>query len=378
MLVVPVPQGTWSVQISAEGYQPTSSTTDPNVGKVDGLIAYDDSSEGWNIGIGKNVAISNNRADNTWKYGHPDLEVNSCHFNQKQCLERDGIISFHIETTGEDANFFLVSPPVQKLSKYNYAVSYGAWTDRDMEIGLITITLDQKLGSAHAREVRAGHSGAETFYTLVQPPVKENTETQPLQIEAAAAQAQKSSESEDSSDSEQEPVLGVPVGEDPFDVPGKSFQPGDRIVVDEPFRMPDTYARDRREHLLRDRDPLAYTVEKENRGPSPPIEEDPWKHVRSFQENKPSKPKLSVSGESQTTLRTGSLRPREAAPSNLRPKSVSPPRTTTSKSLFGGFGKKTDSRLAQLTSTQLYEYRMIKNSRGITAAEEYLRSLGLK
>nr|QBY26423.1 P5 protein [Brassica yellows virus] len=180
MYVFPVPEGAWSVEISTEGYQPTASTTDPNKGKVDGMIAYsDDQSEVWNVGINQNCNITNLKADNSWKYGHPDMEINNCHFNQGQVLEMDGTVSFHVETTGANASFFLVGPAVQKLSKYNYAVSYGAWTDRDMELGLITVSLDEKdesRGSALKRPRRAGHSKAVSTWETINLPEKENSD----------------------------------------------------------------------------------------------------------------------------------------------------------------------------------------------------------
>nr|WEY07686.1 P5 [Brassica yellows virus] len=180
MYVFPVPEGAWSVEISTEGYQPTASTTDPNKGKVDGMIAYsDDQSEVWNVGINQNCNITNLKADNSWKYGHPDMEINNCHFNQGQVLEMDGTISFHVETTGSDASFFLVGPAVQKQSKYNYAVSYGAWTDRDMELGLISVSLDEKdgsRGSAMKRPRREGHSKAVSTWETINLPEKENSE----------------------------------------------------------------------------------------------------------------------------------------------------------------------------------------------------------
>ncbi|QIZ03432.1 ORF5 [Tobacco yellow virus] len=180
MYVFPVPEGAWSVEISTEGYQPTASTTDPNKGKVDGMIAYsDDQSEVWNVGINQNCNITNLKADNSWKYGHPDMEINNCHFNQGQVLEMDGTVSFHVETTGADASFFLVGPAVQKLSKYNYAVSYGAWTDRDMELGLITVSLDEKdesRGSAFKRPSREGHSKAVSTWETINLPEKENSD----------------------------------------------------------------------------------------------------------------------------------------------------------------------------------------------------------
>nr|WQB05956.1 P5 protein [Turnip yellows virus] len=180
MYVFTVPEGTWSVEISTEGYQPTASTTDPNKGKVDGMIAYsDDQSEVWNVGINQNCNITNLKADNSWKYGHPDMEINNCHFNQGQVLEMDGTVSFHVETTGDNASFFLVGPAVQKLSKYNYAVSYGAWTDRDMELGLITVSLDERdesRGSALKRPRREGHSKAVSTWETINLPEKENSE----------------------------------------------------------------------------------------------------------------------------------------------------------------------------------------------------------
>jgi hypothetical protein len=144
MYVIPIPEGVWSVEITCEGEQPTMSTTEPNQGKQDGLIAYsDESGDSWNVGVYRNTKISNNKADNTWKYGHPDMVLNDCHFNNRQCLQRDGVISCHVTTSGPDASIFIVGPPVQKQARYNYAVGYGAWTERDMELGQITVTLDE-------------------------------------------------------------------------------------------------------------------------------------------------------------------------------------------------------------------------------------------
>lgn len=173
MFIFPVPQGKWSVEISTEGYQPTSSTTDPNNGKCDGLIAYsdDDKTDVWNVGVQKNITLSNNKADNTWKYGHPDLEINNCKFNNRQVLERDAYISFHVETTGPNASFFLVAPPVQKTARYNYAVSYGAWTDRMLEFGSVTVALDEHLEGGNSsryirRSPRPGHLESTRTYDL--------------------------------------------------------------------------------------------------------------------------------------------------------------------------------------------------------------------
>nr|QGW58138.1 CP read-through protein [Potato leafroll virus] len=158
-----VPKGQWSVDISCEGYQPTSSTSDPNRGRSDGMIAYSNAdSDYWNVGEADGVKISKLRNDNTYRQGHPELEINSCHFREGQLLERDATISFHVEAP-TDGRFFLVGPAIQKTAKYNYTISYGDWTDRDMELGLITVVLDEHLegtGSANRvrRPPREGHT----------------------------------------------------------------------------------------------------------------------------------------------------------------------------------------------------------------------------
>nr|WCD57908.1 P5 [Barley yellow dwarf virus] len=285
MFYFPIPEGQWSVEISTEGYQATSSTTDPNKGRVDGLIAYDDSSEGWNIGIGNNVEITNNKADNTWKYGHPNLEINSCHFKQQQCLERDGVISCHVKTIGPSATIFVVAPPVQKLSKYNYAVSYGAWTERDMEIGLITVTLDEKRdsGSARRKILRSGLPEA-TNFTLVEHPEKENfgiqtSETPLAPVISPKAQLPTLSDS----DSEDDPLSAAP------DV---GFG-GTRLLVDTDIKtIPDPSVAE------------AFVN-------SAHVGEDPWAEVRAFKsaQRPPRGPSSVASGSISGGSLRGTLRP---------------------------------------------------------------------
>lgn len=305
MFVFPVPVGEWSVEISTEGYQATSSTTDPNKGRIDGLIAYDNSSEGWNIGAGKNVTITNNKADNSWKYGHPDLEINSCHFNQNQVLEKDGIISFHVKATEKEANFFLVAPPVQKISKYNYAVSYGAWTDRDMEFGLITVTLDEKRnsGSPTRKSLRAGHTEVATTTALVAPPEKENFGIQTSETPLVSVTSPKATlPSVSDSDSDDDPLSAAP------DV---GFG-GTRLLVDTDIKT------------VPDPDTAEAFVNSAHVG------NDPWAEVRAFKNAQlpPRGPSSVASG----SLGGGSLR------GNLRPKSEDSRDSSKSKSRKWSFG----------------------------------------
>ncbi|ADW41588.1 read-through protein [Brassica yellows virus] len=271
MYVFPVPEGTWSVEISTEGYQPTASTTDPNKGKVDGMIAYsDDQSEVWNVGINQNCNITNLKADNSWKYGHPDMEINNCHFNQGQVLEMDGTISFHVETTGSDASFFLVGPAVQKQSKYNYAVSYGAWTDRDMELGLISVSLDEKdgsRGSAMKRPRREGHSKAVSTWETINLPEKENSE------KSITSQRQ---------DSKTQPQQGFSdAGSE--DNKEWDFTPGTRMFLPEDFEEPREAQND---DLLRDRgivvDPSLLEIPDSPPPRADHKDTDPWAEVERY------------------------------------------------------------------------------------------------
>lgn len=272
MYVFPVPEGAWSVEISTEGYQPTASTTDPNKGKVDGMIAYsDDQSEVWNVGINQNCNITNLKADNSWKYGHPDMEINNCHFNQGQVLEMDGTVSFHVETTGSDASFFLVGPAVQKQSKYNYAVSYGAWTDRDMELGLISVSLDEKdgsRGSALRRPRREGHSEAVSTWETINLPEKENSEKSTTSQRQDSKTQLKESFSDSGSEDNKE----------------WDFTPGTRMFLPEDLEEPREVLDD--DHLLRDRgvvvDPSLLEIPDSPPPRADHKDTDPWAEVNRY------------------------------------------------------------------------------------------------
>jgi hypothetical protein len=164
-----VPKGTWSVDVTCEGYQSTCSTTDPHRGKSDGMIAYADNNDLWNVGESDGVKITKLSNDNTYRRGHPDLEVNSCHFRDGQLIERDASISFHLEAS-RDGRFFLIGPAIQKTAKYNYTVSRGEWTDRDMELGLVTVVLDEHLdGVGPGRKLRPLRAGREVVQHIETP-----------------------------------------------------------------------------------------------------------------------------------------------------------------------------------------------------------------
>lgn len=416
-----VPKGTWSVDISCEGYQPTSSTTDPNRGRSDGLIAYSNSdSDYWNVGEADGVKISNLRNDNTYRQGHPDLEINSCHFRDGQLLERDATISFHVEAP-DDGRFFLIGPAIQKTAKYNYTISYGEWTDRDMELGLITVVLDEHLegsgsGNLARRERRSLHQHCKSLYAPEGPP--ENKPWDDNQIIVGERQLRKTLsvdmsgtgsdlregklESNPSGDARDELnyTSNISDSEDEL-IDEPNFVPGMRMNLEAvPLANPAD-----KDYILRDRGITTNLVEPaymQGVAPQDKIEEDPWKHVRDFKSAHTSKGPASVASGStmRGTLRGRSMPPPLPPPaekvgdslpsgklqwdppgSPLTPfkdkeltKPPSDARSSVSSRLTGGLLKsRVDKELASLTTAQRQRYEITRQTLGKTAAQDYLR-----
>lgn len=142
--VYPVPEGSYSVNISCEGLQAVDHIGGDEDGYWIGIVAYtNNSSDNWGIGNYKGCSFENYLATNTWRPGHKDLTLNDCQFKEGQIVERDSIISFKVKATGSDACFYLMSPKTMKTDKYNYVVSYGGYTNKRMEFGTISVTFDE-------------------------------------------------------------------------------------------------------------------------------------------------------------------------------------------------------------------------------------------
>lgn len=371
MFVFPVPDGEWTMEASTEGAQFTSSTSDPNKGKVDGLIAFsDDKSKVWNMGIMKNCEITNNKADNSWKYGHPDLEVNNCHFKNRQCLEMDGAISCHIKTTGPEASIFIVGPAVQLQSKYNYAISYGSWTDRDMEFGSITVTFDEKvaaMGSKRsAKKWRNGHSPSYTEYRLAPHPTIEVDSLREPEMDVAV----RSHSPPYTPPQSPEPYISPPNSPMNSPVDPRILRPmseADLIVRAEeskgikPFPPTGNFGRDydNKENI----DPRSWNLSPEevleaNNFPasyySDIKEQVEQKGFNAAKKLSKSKPPLapSLGGSRLSTLSRGFLRP-------------------SASSLV------LQARMSGLNAEQRYEYERAKATMGKTAAEEKLKEYGV-
>lgn len=142
--IFPIPAGEYSVNISCEGLQSVDHIGGNRDGYWIGLIAYQNQSgDYWGVGNYVGCDITNLLGTNTWRPGHEDLELNGCKFTDGQIVERDAVISFHVKARGADPKFYLMAPKTMKSDKYNYVVSYGGYTDKRMEFGSISVTVDE-------------------------------------------------------------------------------------------------------------------------------------------------------------------------------------------------------------------------------------------
>lgn len=144
IFVFDINPGSYSVNISCEGQQSVDHVGGATEGHWLGLIAYgNQSDDNWGVGVYSNCTITKYINTATWRPGHKDLELNGCRFNDGQIVERDAVMSFHVAASNQ-ARFYLAAPKTQKADKYNYVVSYGGYTDKTMEFGTITVTIDEQ------------------------------------------------------------------------------------------------------------------------------------------------------------------------------------------------------------------------------------------
>lgn len=147
--IFPLPPGEYSVNIQTEGQQSVDHIGGNTDGYWIGLIAYtNNNDDNWGIGNYTGCSISKFIATNSWRPGHNDLELNKCRFDKGQVIERDCIMSFHVVASGENPKFYMMAPKTMKADKYNYVVSYGAYSDKRMEFGSISVCCDESASEA--------------------------------------------------------------------------------------------------------------------------------------------------------------------------------------------------------------------------------------
>lgn len=147
--LIPSSKGKFSVYIECEGFQAVKSIGGKADGCWGGLIAYNRKKDGWQARASAGTVLSNYRSTTTVINGHPDCEVNDCKFKPDRGVESDLICSFHLEAE-DDSYWALQAPPIQKSSDYNYVVSYGGYTEKSIEWGSVSISIDEVNQTASA------------------------------------------------------------------------------------------------------------------------------------------------------------------------------------------------------------------------------------
>lgn len=149
-LIIPGQKGKFKVYLECEGFLASKSIGGKADGCWNGFICYDPSAPCWRIGEYMGCKITNVQSSQNYVSGHPDAVVNNCALQTTRAVEADFWASFDLTCEDDDAKWLLFAPPVQKASGFNYVVSYGNYTDKVLELGSVSISIDE-VGSDSAK-----------------------------------------------------------------------------------------------------------------------------------------------------------------------------------------------------------------------------------
>lgn len=391
--LIPVSEGKYSVYIECEGFQAVKAKDGPNDGKMSGFITYSEGQNGWMARAYTGCTISNYRATDSKVAGHPDLEVNGCNVTD-QLVERDFYCSFHLDATG-DGYFALQAPPIEKSDHHNFVVSYGNFTNKTLEWGSVSISIDEvNTTEAHQRSNRDKTAGGNsrlgavldlgTYESTIDKPAPRATEsTEPKPSPALAPRA-----------AAPEPQLKISDKPDPK-IQNWLNSLEDESVVDEvlnetvyaPPKPPSL--KPTSEDTLRQADKVRRALMANASQNSPP--KDHLVNVETSSTFGGSLQGGSLHGGSLQggSLRGGSLGGRSSRPplptiaSPPRGRSVSPPASMASTlrggSLSGGSLRGGNINVRrEMTREESREYTRLRNSMGKTAARNYADSINAK
>lgn len=269
----PVQKGDYWVYVQCQGFQVVKEAVGYNKGTMLGFIAYDNSREGWYINSSTGGKLSSFRESTYVVKPGESLHVNGKTFGTTLYCEWDYLASFQLSMPS-DGSFTIRAPTVEKEDPYNFVVSYSAYSNKTMELGSLTITLNPTTPTSTAYRVaerdklfdlmEKENSYNPTFAPVVKPVplVKAKDANTPLVTENNQNPAEP--EKEESSDSDE-----------PIDAPDVSIR-GTRLL------------------------PAMLDIESAGG-------QDVWASVRQFKENA-SKPPKSPSSVGSGSLSGGSLR----------------------------------------------------------------------
>nr|UCR98709.1 P3-P5 fusion protein [Strawberry polerovirus 1] len=361
--LVPVAKGTHRVYIECEGDYGVKSIGGKADGCWGGIICFDSKKDGWMARPYSSCKMTNYKARTTFVCGHPDAELNGCKFPKERGVESDCQISFHLEVE-DDGYFAMQPPPIQKSHEYNYDTSYAAYTDKNMEWGSISISID---------EVDTARPGYEsTFRNKPEKPNSITRWTSQLNVEKLVVGAETTAE-ETNQQSDQIPVGTYRKRASDDDYPllyEYDDNPPDSEIENWEFVTPTPIAPDlprpvpRTETRFAPKATLLRKVDPEHFDTNPSIDEA--ERLAEFHRFTPAQNREAAEQmEVKTQNKRETWAPSVAGSTSSR----------FTGNLRGRFASRPDPRLAQLTTEQRRAYESERNSLGSQAAKIWLDNL---
>lgn len=374
--IFPLTTGSYHVYISCEGLQSVDHIGGDTDGYWIGLIAYNSqANDYWGVGQYSDCTITNYLSTSSWRPGHPDLKLNDCTFKGGQFVERDAVISFHIVAKSDNAKFYLMAPKTMKTDTYNFVVSYGGYTNKKMEFGSITVTIDEaddEAPSSTKHEYLTQLKTGQVFdeYDTTAYPTLEQSRQAILEMERNSARKDLTVE---------QAVVRNTDALDPIESESVKSE-----VKEEPDSPQDSETEAEKAYDL-----AARNIPDATEDVLPSKQELSNKPIDSAGQQLP-KPREVLGTYQGAPIYPEDVPPvareklREAARSSSTLLYDRKPQNSSSKSLLSRFIDKNKSPVAEgsrastysgMTREQLKEYTRIRNSLGVTAAKEYKASL---
>jgi len=155
-VIIPARKGHFKVYMECEGFQAVKSIKGKADGSWCGMIAYDTTQSSWMVNEYIGCKITDFRSTTTWVCGHPDVKLNDCQFKPNRGVECDYFCSFDLVCDDDDSKWVIYAPRIQKDSDFNYVVSYANFTDKRMEWGGVSISIDEVNDEEAPKKARLG------------------------------------------------------------------------------------------------------------------------------------------------------------------------------------------------------------------------------
>nr|ULB38370.1 P5 protein [Barley virus G] len=362
--LIPTHVGSYKVYIECEGFQAVKAKGGANNGKMSGFITYDPKQSGWQAYSWSGCTFSNYKVTDGCVEAHPDMKVNGCSFSKGQCVEKDVVLSFDL-TVSEEGYWALQAPPIEKSDDHNFIVSYGSYTEKILEWGMVSISIDE-INNNDAHRVPKRNKDARELRRLAD---LTNSDSVGVLVK-------------------DKDLNSEPDGQLVVQTPAQP-ETGGELTVQNPPPKPALQVSTRVQQWLDDSEPESDADAPPPPAPGPTQVRLPTLNERNLKPSPPRSPRrdMNVTYEDDVASRTsrtptitgGNLRPKlKSVSDDVETQSVTPSRTG---SLTGGSlrpslqGGRLGQQQFRMTAEQARYYDMLKRSFGKTRANEYYEEL---